>query len=84
MARILQYIHRPNMTELGMGNTHDRYLVGPEDKLKLFFPLGVTTEVFDVYLKKNIHYIPSSKIMNSVLNLWETFVMIIKWNLETR
>ncbi len=52
MARILQYIHRPNMTELGMGNTHDRYLVGPEDKLKLFFPLGVTTEVVDVYSNK--------------------------------
>ena len=52
MARILQYIHRPNLTELGMGNTHDRYLVGPEDKLKQIFPLGVTIEVVDVYSDK--------------------------------
>ena len=69
MARILQYIHRPNMTELGMGNTHDRYLVGPEDKLKLFFPLGVTTEVMERnILIRNIHYTPSTKTMSSVLN----------------
>lgn len=52
MARILQYIHRPNMTELGMGNTHDRYIVGPVDKLKQFFPLGVTIDVVDVYSNK--------------------------------
>ncbi len=52
MATIIQYVHRPNMTELGMGNTHDRYLVGPEDKLKQLFPLGVYTKVHDVYSQK--------------------------------
>jgi hypothetical protein len=52
MAKIIQYIHRPNLTELGMGNTHDRYLVGPEDILKHFFPLGVNIEIQDVYSNK--------------------------------
>lgn len=63
MARIIQYVHRPNMTELGMGNTHDRYLVGPEDKLKQLFPLGVDTEIVDVNTNKT--YTIYSKYENS-------------------
>lgn len=62
MAKIIQYIHRPNLTELGMGNTHDRYLVGQEEILKQFFPLGENVKVYDDFFKKN--YIIYSKFEN--------------------
>ena len=63
MNRITQYIHRPNLTELGMGNTNDKYLVGPENILKDFFPEGNETTVFDENSDKE--YILYSKIENN-------------------
>ena len=47
MKKISQYIHRPNLTELGMGNTNDKYLVCPESEAKDFFPEGKDTIVLD-------------------------------------
>ncbi len=47
MTKIAQYIHRPNLTELGMGNTNDKYLVCPESEAKVFFPEGEETIVYD-------------------------------------
>ena len=47
-SKIIQYIHRPTLTELGMGNTHDRYLVVDADKdLSNVFPLGVGVNLTD-------------------------------------
>ena len=47
-SRIIQYIHRPTLTELGLGNTHDRYLVVDSDKdLSNIFPLGVEISLLD-------------------------------------
>lgn len=46
MDKVFQYIHRPNLTELGIGNTNDKYLVGP-DSLNSFFPLLKETVVYD-------------------------------------
>ena len=47
-SKIIQYIHRPTLTELGLGNTHDRYLVVDSDKdLSNIFPLGVEISLLD-------------------------------------
>ena len=47
-SKIIQYIHRPTLTELGWGNTHDRYLVVDSDKdLSNVFPLGVEINLLD-------------------------------------
>ena len=47
-SKIIQYIHRPTLTELGWGNTHDRYLVVDSDKdLSNIFPLGVDISLLD-------------------------------------
>ena len=52
-SRIIQYIHRPTLTELGMGNTHDRYLVVDSDKdLSNVFPLGVGVNLTDTVSNK--------------------------------
>lgn len=52
-SRIIQYIHRPTLTELGMGNTHDRYLVVDSDKdLSNVFPLGVVVNLTDTVSNK--------------------------------
>ena len=52
-SRIIQYIHRPTLTELGMGNTHDRYLVVDSDKdLSDVFPLGVGVNLTDTVSNK--------------------------------
>ena len=63
MKKISQYIHRPNLTELGMGNTNDKYLVCPESEAKVFFPEGKETTVLDEDSGKS--YILYSKIENS-------------------
>ena len=52
-SKIIQYIHRPTLTELGMGNTHDRYLVVDADKdLSNVFPLGVGVNLTDTVSNK--------------------------------
>ncbi len=63
MTKIIQYIHRPNLTELGMGNTNDKYLVCPESEAKIFFPEGKETLVYDEDNDKI--YTLYSKIENS-------------------
>ena len=45
---ISQYIHRPNTTELGLGNTHETYLlVGTNFDLSSIFTPGVEVNVID-------------------------------------
>ena len=47
-TKIIQYIHRPNTTELGMGNTHETYmLINSDINLRAIFPVGVDVFVED-------------------------------------
>lgn len=47
-TKIIQYIHRPNVTELGMGNTHENYLlVNSSTDLSNLFPPTVEVVVED-------------------------------------
>jgi len=53
--KIIQYIHRPNNTELGKGNTHETYmLIGADIDLTTLFPIGVEVSVKDS--KKDVTY----------------------------
>ena len=46
--QITRYIHRPNATELGLGNTNETYLLIPtEIQLSTMFPPGTIVEVLD-------------------------------------
>ena len=48
-TKIIQYVHRPNRTELGQANTHETYLlVDAKTDLSDIFPIGVETKVKDV------------------------------------
>lgn len=48
VTKIIQYIHRPNMTELGLGNTHETYmLVESKTDLSDVFPPNIETAVED-------------------------------------
>lgn len=48
-TKIIQYVHRPNKTELGQASTHETYLlVEAKTDLSDIFPIGVDTEVKDV------------------------------------
>ena len=45
---IIQYVHRPNMTELGMGNTHETYmLVDAKTDMSVVFPPNESVMVVD-------------------------------------
>ena len=47
-TKIIQYIHRPNMTELGLGNTHETYmLVDTKTDMSEVFPPGKEVTVVD-------------------------------------
>lgn len=47
-TKIIQYTHRPNMTELGLGNTHETYLlVDAKTDMSNVFPPNVETTVED-------------------------------------
>ncbi len=47
-TRLTQYTHRPNTTELGMGNTHETYmLISKDTDLSSIFPHLVEVEVRD-------------------------------------
>ncbi len=53
-TKIIQYIHRPNMTELGLGNTHETYLlVDSKTDMSKVFPLGKDTIVEDILMGKS-------------------------------
>ena len=48
MTKITQYVHRPNSTELGLGNTHECYmLVGTDIDMSDIFPPGEDVLVHD-------------------------------------
>ena len=51
--RITQYIHRPNKTELGIGNTHECYLlVGSDIDMSGIFPPAQDVVIHDAMSKK--------------------------------
>ena len=53
-TKIIQYTHRPNTTELGMGNTHETYmLVSADTDLSTIFPNGIDVKVRDALSGKN-------------------------------
>ena len=53
-TKIIQYIHRPNMTELGLGNTHETsLLVDSKTDMSKVFPLGKDTIVEDILMGKS-------------------------------
>ena len=61
-TKLIQYIHRPNMTELGMGNTHETYmLVQSGIDLSCIFPPSVNVQVKDASGK---HYFLKSAVGN--------------------
>jgi hypothetical protein len=50
---VRQYCHRPNVTELGQGNTHETYmLINADVDLSSIFPPGTDVEVEDTKTKK--------------------------------
>ena len=52
VTRIIQYTHRPNMTELGLGNTHETYmLVDAKTDMSGVFPPGESVVVYSSALK---------------------------------
>jgi len=52
-TRFIQYTHRPNATELGMGNTHETYmLISTDTDLSSIFPPSTEIKVKDVYSGK--------------------------------
>ena len=58
---IIQYTHRPNMTELGMGNTHETYmLVDAKTDLSKVFPPNESVLVVDTLNGKS-YYLKSTK-----------------------
>ena len=55
-TRITQYLHRPNTTELGMGNTHETYmLINKDYDLSELFPVGQNVDVEDTDTHKVYH-----------------------------
>lgn len=47
-TKLIQYTHRPNMTELGMGNTHETYmLINTDTNLSGIFPPSIEVKVRD-------------------------------------
>lgn len=59
--KIIQYIHRPNMTELGLGNTHETYLlVDTKTDMSKVFPPGKDVTVEDPLTGKS-YVLKSSK-----------------------
>lgn len=56
MTKIYQYVHRPNSTELGKGNTHETYLlIRKSIDLSHIFPVGVNVPVVDACRNKTYY-----------------------------
>ena len=52
-TKLTQYTHRPNTTELGMGNTHETYmLISKDTDLSSIFPHLIEVKVRDSYTGK--------------------------------
>lgn len=59
-TKLIQYTHRPNTTELGMGNTHETYmLINTNTDLSGIFPPSIEVKVGDVVSGK-YYYLKSS------------------------
>lgn len=53
LIKIIQYTHRPNSTELGLGNTHECYmLVGTDFDMSGIFPPGESVSISDALTRK--------------------------------
>lgn len=53
IVKITQYTHRPNSTELGLGNTHECYmLVATDIDMSGIFPPGESVSIYDVLTRK--------------------------------
>ena len=51
--KLTQYLHRPNTTELGMGNTHETYmLINTDTNLSGVFPPSIDVKVRDLASSK--------------------------------
>ena len=53
IVKITQYTHRPNSTELGLGNTHECYmLVATDIDMSGIFPPGESVSIYDELTRK--------------------------------
>ena len=53
IVKITQYTHRPNSTELGLGNTHECYmLVATDIDMSGIFPPGESVSIYDALPRK--------------------------------
>lgn len=53
IVKITQYTHRPNSTELGLGNTHECYmLVAADIDMSGIFPSGESVSIYDALTRK--------------------------------
>ena len=53
IVKITQYTHRPNSTELGLGNTHECYmLVAADIDMSGIFPPGESVSIYDALTRK--------------------------------
>ena len=53
IVKITQYTHRPNSTELGLGNTHECYmLVATDIDMSGIFPPGESVSIYDALTRK--------------------------------
>lgn len=53
IVKITQYTHRPNSTELGLGNTHECYmLVATDIDMSGIFPPGESVSLYDALTRK--------------------------------
>lgn len=84
LTRITQYIHRPNATEIGLGNTHECYmLVGTDVDMSDIFPLGIDVLYMMLTLLKNI--LLNLQMSESLeLTRWVIFIETIMLLLVTR
>lgn len=65
---IQQYLHRPNATELGQGNTNECYmLISTEIDISNIFPVGVDISVQDTQSKK-VYKLKAAKIREYRVN----------------
>lgn len=68
LTRITQYIHRPNATEIGLGNTHECYmLVGTDVDMSDIFPLGIDVSIHDANSSKE-YTLKSSNVREFRIN----------------
>ena len=56
-TKIIQYTHRPNATEIGLGNTHETYmLISADTDLTQLFPPSIDVRVKDTLSGKSYYF----------------------------